>query len=235
MNTQPTKSKAVVVYSGGLDSTVTLYTALQYHEVYPISFYYGQRHARELQMAQEVSRLLHLHHELVDISNIVNLISNSSLTNPSIEVPEGHYSAENMKLTVVPNRNAIMLSIAFGYAANIGAESVFCGVHAGDHAIYPDCRPEFIYMFNQMEDTALEREVRLIVPFILSSKADIVTAGSELQVPFSLTYSCYKGGEQHCGRCGTCVERREAFHLAGVKDPTVYTDPDFWKAVTQDA
>ena len=139
-----------------------------------------------------------------------------------------------MKSTVVPNRNTIMLSIAFGMAVSIEANSVAAAVHGGDHFIYPDCRPAFIESFAAMQKQALDGlvEIDLFTPFLQSSKADIVTQGEQLNVPFADTWSCYKGRDRHCGRCGTCVERREAFHLANVTDPTVYEAADFWQSVT---
>ena len=137
-----------------------------------------------------------------------------------------------MKATVVPNRNAIMLAIAFGLAAAQKADAVAVAVHGGDHFIYPDCRPGFIDAFQHMQNEALEgyASVKLLAPYVDVSKAAIVVDGEKHGTPFSETWSCYKGGELHCGRCGTCVERREAFHLAGVPDPTEYEDQDFWKA-----
>jgi 7-cyano-7-deazaguanine synthase len=135
-----------------------------------------------------------------------------------------------MRITVVPNRNAIMLTVAFGVAAAKGDAAVATAVHGGDHFIYPDCRPAFTEAFAAMQKQALDgyAEVALYTPFVHRSKADIVTAGLRHNTPFAETWSCYKGGALHCGRCGTCVERREAFHLAGVSDPTVYEDPEFW-------
>jgi 7-cyano-7-deazaguanine synthase len=148
-----------------------------------------------------------------------------------VDVPDGHYAEETMKITVVPNRNAIMLSIAFGIASARGAEAVATAVHGGDHFIYPDCRPAFTESFETMQRHALEGmgEISLYTPYVQTSKADIAAEGLRLGVDYRKTWSCYKGGEVHCGRCGTCVERREAFHLAGGIDPTVYADEVFWK------
>ena len=138
-----------------------------------------------------------------------------------------------MRVTVVPNRNAIMLTIAFGVAAAEKTEAVGAAMHAGDHFIYPDCRPEFTDAFQAMQNMALEGmwEVNLYTPFIERSKTDIARLAGELGVPIAETWSCYKGGERHCGRCGTCVERLEALHMAGVNDPTDYDDPDYWRSV----
>jgi 7-cyano-7-deazaguanine synthase len=170
---------------------------------------------------------------VIDIRGVGAALSGSALTD-ELDVPDGHYAEETMKVTVVPNRNAIMLAIAFGMAAAQGADAVAAAVHGGDHFIYPDCRPGFIDAFQTMENKALEGmgEVELYTPFVTKSKADIVTEGAKHTTPFAETWSCYKGGDLHCGRCGTCVERREAFHLAGVKDPTQYADPDYWRQAT---
>ena len=139
-----------------------------------------------------------------------------------------------MKLTVVPNRNAIMLAIAFGMAAAQQVDAVAAAVHGGDHFIYPDCRPDFIDAFQRMQNHALDgyADVTLYTPYVHVPKSEIVVDGARYNTPFADTWSCYKGGDLHCGRCGTCVERREAFHLAAVPDPTIYADPDFWMTAT---
>ncbi|MBT9369294.1 7-cyano-7-deazaguanine synthase QueC [Rhizobium sp. CSW-27] len=226
--------KTLVVCSGGLDSVSLAYKVAAEHTLIGlISFDYGQRHRKELEFAALAAKRLGVPHEIIDISNIGRHLSGSALTD-DVAVPDGHYAEETMRITVVPNRNAIMLAIAFGLAAARQAEAVAIAVHGGDHFIYPDCRPGFIDSFQVMQDHALEgyADVVLHAPFVMGSKADIVTEGASVGTPFAETWSCYKGGERHCGRCGTCVERREAFHLAGVEDPTVYDDPDFWKAAT---
>jgi 7-cyano-7-deazaguanine synthase len=175
-------------------------------------------------------------HDIIDIRTIGASLSGSALTD-DLDVPDGHYAEETMKVTVVPNRNAIMLSIAFGVAAAQKVDAVAIAVHGGDHFIYPDCRPGFIDAFQTMQQHALEgyADVRLLAPYLNGSKADIVSDGAKHGTPFAATWSCYKGGDLHCGRCGTCVERREAFELAGVEDPTAYADPDFWKKAVSDA
>jgi 7-cyano-7-deazaguanine synthase len=159
----------------------------------------------------------------------------SSLTNGE-DVPDGHYAEENMKKTIVPNRNSMMLNIAASVAIAKGYNKVYTGVHAGDHFIYPDCRPEFINALNDMLYLANQgmAEIYVQAPFMNMTKAEIAKAGELLGVRFAETWSCYKGGELHCGRCGTCVERAEAFAMAGVYDPTVYEDSDFWKTVTKE-
>ena len=161
------------------------------------------------------------------------VLTGSALTD-DVNVPDGHYAEDSMRVTVVPNRNAIMLTVAFGAAAARGADAVATAVHGGDYFIYPDCRPAFTEAFAAMQKQALDgyADVSLFTPFVHRNKADIVTEGARCDTPFAQTWSCYKGGVHHCGRCGTCVERREAFHLAEVSDPTTYEDPDFWVAAT---
>ncbi|MGE6742706.1 7-cyano-7-deazaguanine synthase QueC [Allorhizobium pseudoryzae] len=226
--------KTLVVCSGGLDSVSLAYKiAAEADLVGLISFDYGQRHKKELQFAALAAARLSVPHHVIDITTIGKHLTGSALTD-DVAVPDGHYAEETMKITVVPNRNAIMLTIAFGLAAAQGADAVAIAVHGGDHFIYPDCRPSFIDSFQVMQNHAMEgyASVQLLSPFVTISKADIVTEGARHATPFAETWSCYKGGERHCGRCGTCVERREAFHLAGVADPTEYEDADFWKTAT---
>jgi 7-cyano-7-deazaguanine synthase len=218
---------AVAVVSGGLDSAV-----LAYHlradgwELRLLSFDYGQRHARELDFARRLATQLGARHDIVDVRSAGALLSGSALTDDAVEVPEGHYTDETMRATVVANRNAIFVSMAVGVAVAEGAGAVGLGVHAGDHTIYPDCRPEFVAAAERLALVAnegfLAEGFRLVTPFLDRSKADIVRRGAELGVPFADTWSCYRGGVRHCGRCGTCVERREAFELAGIPDPTDY-------------
>ena len=223
---------AVVVLSGGMDSTTALYKAHVdgFDNIYAISFNYGQRHKVELEHAKEITDKADFvkDHKIVDLSSITSLIDNSSLTGEEV-VPEGHYAAENMKSTVVPNRNMIMYSIAIGYAINVNARAIYAGIHAGDHPIYPDCRPAFASGLQDLARVANEGYIHsnflVMAPFVNIGKHNIVEIGSKLNVPYELTWSCYKGGDKHCGRCGTCVERKEAFRLAGVDDPTEYIDP----------
>ncbi|BCH55409.1 7-cyano-7-deazaguanine synthase QueC [Agrobacterium vitis] len=226
--------KILVVCSGGLDSvSLADKMAAEHQLIGLISFDYGQRHKKELDFAALAAKRLGVPHQIIDITAIGASLTGSALTD-DLDVPDGHYAEETMKITVVPNRNAIMLAIAFGVAAAKKADAVAVAVHGGDHFIYPDCRPGFIDAFQTMQAHALEgyADVRLLAPFVTISKADIVTEGAKYGTPFEQTWSCYKGGARHCGRCGTCVERREAFHLAGVTDPTDYEDPDFWVSAT---
>lgn len=224
--------KTIVICSGGLDSVTLAHRVASEHALAGLlSFDYGQRHRRELDCAAACARRLGVAHRIVDIRTVGAALSGSALTD-DVAVPDGHYAEETMRITVVPNRNAIMLAIAFGVAAAEHADAVAAAVHGGDHFIYPDCRPGFVAAFQAMQDAALDgyAAVRLLAPYVHGSKADIVTDGTRLGVPFAETWSCYKGGARHCGRCGTCVERREAFDLAGVADPTEYDDHEFWRA-----
>ncbi|PRY74227.1 7-cyano-7-deazaguanine synthase [Yoonia maritima] len=224
--------KTIVICSGGLDSvSLTHVVANDGNLSRLVSFDYGQRHRKELDYAAACAVRLGVPHHIIDMRQIGAALSGSALTD-DIDVPDGHYAEETMKITVVPNRNAIMLTIAYGIAAANGDDAVATAVHGGDHFIYPDCRPAFTESFDRMQRAALDgyADVTLSTPFVHRSKAEIVTEGARVGTPFAETWSCYKGGEKQCGRCGTCVERREAFHLAGVEDPTDYEDPDFWQA-----
>ena len=224
--------KTIVVCSGGLDSVTLAYKVAAEHKLHSlISFDYGQRHKKELDFAARTARDLGVKHHIVDLTSVGALLGGSSLTSDEIDVPDGHYAQETMRITVVPNRNAIMLAVAFGAAASAGADAVATAVHGGDHFIYPDCRPDFINAFGAMQNHALEgvKDVSLYTPFVHVTKADIALEAGRLGVPIDLTWSCYKGHDTHCGRCGTCVERREALELACVKDPTVYQDREYWK------
>jgi len=215
--------KTVVVCSGGLDSVTLAYLVRHEHILDRlVTFDYGQRHKVEIEYAARAAADLGVRHDIVDISMLRPFLAGSALTD-NVPVPDGHYAEDSMRATIVPNRNPIMLTIAYGIAAADDADFVAAAVHGGDHFIYPDCRPEFIKAFAAMQDLALDGvwRVGLLTPFVDKSKAEIVTIGAGLNVPFERTWSCYRGGEVHCG---TCTERREAFALAGVADPTDYAD-----------
>jgi 7-cyano-7-deazaguanine synthase len=223
----PPERRAVVVLSGGLDSTTMAYSLRdQGYALAAISFDYGQRHRKELEFAEQISADLGASWTLIDLhaAGLTKILGGSALTDDAVAVPDGHYADESMRITVVPNRNAIMLSIACALAVTREAEAVAFGAHTGDHFIYPDCRPEFVRAFATMVNLAVEgfASIEIITPFLSMTKAGIVKLGDELHVPFERTWSCYKGGAVHCGTCGTCYERREAFALAQVADPTVY-------------
>ncbi len=225
--------KTVILCSGGIDSVTLAHKIAAEHDlVRLLTFDYGQRHAKELEFAALTARRLGARHDVVDIRALAQFLSSSSLIDGAADaIPDGHYAEATMKSTIVPNRNAIMLTIAFGIASGMQAEAVGIAVHSGDHFIYPDCRPDFVDAFRAMQEKALQGmgDVALLAPFVHTSKAGIVAEGARLGVPFAETWSCYKGGDMHCGRCGTCVERAEAFHLAGIPDPTIYADADYWK------
>lgn len=215
--------KTILIYSGGIDSTVLLY-ALRSEgcEIAALSINYGQRHERELACAAKICAELEVEHRIADLRGLAPLLTGSSLTDPSMSVPHGHYEEANMKATVVPNRNMLLLATAAAWAIARKADTIAYAAHHGDHAIYPDCREEFAEAMDQAIQLADWHSVRLLRPFVDLSKADIVRRGADLGVCFEQTWSCYEGGEMHCGLCGTCIERREAFHLAGVADPTKY-------------
>ena len=215
--------KAVVLLSGGMDSAVALHEARARHEVAgAVSFDYGSKHNhREIPCAAWQCRHLQIPHQVIALDFMPALFA-SALLNSGGAIPDGHYEEETMKQTVVPFRNGIMLAIAAGYAESIGAQGLVIAAHAGDHAIYPDCREEFMRAMAEAMRLGTYAGIELLRPFIAMTKAQIAARGRELGVDFSHTWSCYKGGEIHCGACGTCVERREAFLHAHVPDPTVY-------------
>jgi len=222
--------RALLLTSGGIDSVTLAYHLAEKQKLHGlVSFDYGQKHRKELDCARQCACRLGVPHDIINITDIGGHLT-SALTNAGPEIPDGHYAEETMRSTVVPNRNAIMLSVAFGLAVAKGADAVAAAFHGGDHFIYPDCRPAFVDFFEHMERAALDgmADVKLHAPFLRRTKADIVREAARLKVPFADTWSCYKGGQTHCGRCGTCVERREAFHLAAIADPTSYDDPDYW-------
>ncbi|MEW6983008.1 7-cyano-7-deazaguanine synthase QueC [Colwelliaceae bacterium 6471] len=214
--------KVVVIYSGGMDSFTVLNRALKDgKEVYALSFDYGQRHVKELQCASQVCNALNVHHKVIDISSINQLLAGSSLTD-DIDIPEGHYEAENMKSTIVPNRNMILLSLAVGYAVSVKASQVYYGAHSGDHAIYPDCRPEFVLKMNDVCQIANYEPVEIFSPYLNVSKTDILTDGLSMGLDYSNTWTCYNGREKACGKCGACQERLEAFEENNATDPIAY-------------
>jgi 7-cyano-7-deazaguanine synthase len=214
------KPKAVCVLSGGMDSTTLLYMLIANgYETYAISFDYGQRHRKELEYAARTCAKLGVEHKVVDISAIQEVIGTSALTSEAIEVPDGHYEDESMKITVVPNRNMIMFAIAAGWAVAIEAERIGVAVHAGDHAIYPDCREEFIVPFAEAVKRGNYHQVETYAPFLHASKTEIARIGLGLGIDYEAdTWSCYKGGAEPCGTCGTCVERAEALAAARSKE-----------------
>lgn len=221
--------KVVVVTSGGMDSTTLLFSVVkQGYDVYGISFDYNQRHKKELECARYNCDVLEVSHKVVDLSCINPLIQGSALTSPDVEVPEGHYEEESMKATVVPNRNMIMLSLSIAYAISIDAKKVFYGAHAGDHAIYPDCRAEFVHAIQKVAQLCDWKQVEVVAPFLHIDKGGIVGEGIKLGMmadgSYAHTWTCYKGKEKACGKCGACQERLLAFEANGVEDPLEYED-----------
>ncbi len=215
--------KTILIYSGGMDSTVLLYLLLsQGFTVECLSVDYGQKHKKELKCAKSICKKLSLTQKVINLSSISYLLSSSSLIDSNKPIPEGHYEEETMKTTVVPNRNMILLSLATARAIDSKANTVSYAAHSGDHAIYPDCRESFAKSMDAAMQLCDWKKITLNRPFVGMSKAEICKMGSNLEVPFKDTWSCYKGDTKHCGRCGTCIERREAFHLAGIDDPTSY-------------
>jgi 7-cyano-7-deazaguanine synthase len=213
----------VVLCSGGMDSVTALYWAQREHRVVAAaSFDYGAKHnPREIPFAVEHARNLGVRHEAIALGFVDRLFASDLLLSGG-EIPDGHYEAENMKRTVVPFRNAIMLSIACGFAESVGAEGLVIAAHGGDHAIYPDCREEFMRAMADAMRLGTYAHVELLRPFVTWNKGRIAAEGARLGVDFARTWSCYKGGARHCGTCGTCVERREAFAQAALMDPTDY-------------
>ena len=217
------EKKILVVASGGLDSTVALIKChKEYSHVEALTFSYGANHNQvEHEALKKTCAKYGINLTTIDLSFMGKHFTSSLLGG---EIPEGNYNEENMKSTVVPFRNGIMLSVAAGYAESKEFDAVVLGNHSGDHTIYPDCRADFIQAMSQAIKLGTWKNVEVISPFCNVSKADIVKIGTELGVDFALTYSCYKGGQKHCGKCGTCRERIEAFQIAGVKDPTQYME-----------
>jgi len=214
--------QAVIILSGGMDSTTLLYDLMhQGYDVHAVSFEYRQKHRKEIDCAKEICSRLNIPHRVID-AGFLGEIAPSSLTRPDWKVPEGSYADDTMKQTVVPNRNMVLLSIAAAYALGTGARRLFYGAHAGDHTIYPDCRPAFVsamataFHLCDWEDLVLE------APYLYLTKADIVKRGLTLGVDFSMTWTCYAGGKKPCGKCGSCDERLAAFREAGAADPLEY-------------
>ena len=212
--------KAVIILSGGLDSTVLAHEILTQGEcdLAALSFDYGQKHSRELQCAAAQAQLLGMEHKIIALP-FVNELFSSDLLQSGGEVPHGHYEAENMKQTVVPNRNMIMLSIAAGVAISEERSLLYYGAHGGDHAIYPDCRPQFVTKMREALAICDWSPVELRVPFLHVQKDEIVRRGLALNVDFLKTWTCYAGGSAPCGECGSCVERAEAFRANNAADP----------------
>lgn len=214
---------SVIILSGGMDSVTLLYD--QKDDIaLAVTFDYGSNHnKREAELAAYHCKQLGIEHIIIPLSFIHDYFK-SSLLEGADAIPEGHYQADNMKSTVVPFRNGIMLSIACGLAESRGLTKVLIANHAGDHAIYPDCRATFISAMNDAMANGTYEHINIYAPYTSLSKTDIAKIGKTLGIDYSKTYSCYKGGEKHCGKCGTCVERKEALRDAGIDDPTEYEE-----------
>jgi 7-cyano-7-deazaguanine synthase len=223
---------SVLIFSGGLDSTVLLYQLLnEGKDVYPITFHYGQRHSIEESYAEKTVYKLGLQdkHRLIHLPVLEGMPS--SQTCNEIDVPEGHYAEENMRKTVVPNRNMVMLASAASIAISFKCSELCYGAHQGDHAVYPDCRPDFVFAMQQALFLCDWHPLELVVPFLHKMKSEIVSIGAKLNVPFEDTRSCYKADAIACGRCGACCERKISFNEVGVEDPIQYADSEYWKSV----
>ena len=219
------KKKVVAVVSGGMDSISALYDTNHAHDVVVgVTFDYGSRHNhKEIPFAAFHCERLNIPHRVIPLGFVAEFFK-SGLLKTGGPIPNGHYEEQTMKQTVVPFRNGIMLSIAAGFAESIGAQALVIAAHAGDHAIYPDCREDFMKAMADSIRLGTYAQIEILRPFISLTKAQIARRGHDLGVDFSKTWSCYKGGAIHCGTCGTCVERREAFLLANLPDPTTYAE-----------
>ena len=212
---------SVIILSGGMDSVTLLY---EYRDrvALAVTFDYGSNHnRREAAFAKLHCERLGIEHLLIPL-NFIHDYFKSSLLEGADAIPEGHYAAENMKSTVVPFRNGIMLSIACGIAESRGLKNVMIANQFGDHSIYPDCRAAFVEAMSKAMSEGTYDGVKVFAPYTGISKTDIARHGAALGIDYTETYSCYKGGAKHCGKCGTCVERKEALHDAGVEDRTEY-------------
>jgi 7-cyano-7-deazaguanine synthase len=255
------ESDGVAIVSGGMDSITMVYNLVLEGGLRPhlVSFDYGQRHRKELDFALWNAEKLGLRWSLIDLTSLTDLIATSALTSPSvtkldmlehtsedegrlIEVPEGHYAEDNMRLTVVPNRNMMMMAIGTAICVSNEGSYLAAGMHAGDHFQYPDCRAPFVRAMNEAihlgNEGFLNPGFDIITPWIGLSKNDIAAEAFQLQVPLNKTWSCYKGGDIHCGRCGTCVERLEAIDSVGEGtwwDKTEYADVTYWRQAVANA
>jgi len=216
-------TKIIVVYSGGLDSFTLLNEAIRSgKDVFALSFDYGQKHSKELDCVEKFCAQESIDSKIVDVSSIKELFQGFSLTD-EIDIPKGHYEDDSMKSTVVPNRNMILISMALGYAVTKEAEEVWFGAHAGDHAIYPDCRPEFVEKMDAVARIANYSPIAVKAPYIAMSKTEILAIGLNMQLDYGLTWTCYEGKELACGSCGACHERLESFAANNVIDPIKYS------------
>ena len=221
--TEQTTKDSIIILSGGMDSVTLLYDQKE-RIALAITFDYGSNHnKREAAFAHKHCEALGIEHLLIPL-DFMGRYFKSSLLEGADAIPEGDYDEANMKSTVVPFRNGIMLSIACGIAESRGLTKVMIANHFGDHSIYPDCRAEFIRPMSEAMRAGTYIGVEIIAPYTDISKTDIALIGKRLGIDYSQTYSCYKGGERHCGKCGTCMERKEALREAGIEDNTLYEE-----------
>jgi len=220
------KNNAVVVYSGGMDSYTLLNDIIKrggHDRVFAVTFNYGQRHDKEIQFAMDVCTELGIEHNIVDIAGLGESVMGGSSQTSDVDVPEGHYEEESMKATVVPNRNMIMLSLAMGYCVMKDAATLYYGAHAGDHAIYPDCREDFIDAMKVVARTANYLSIDIEAPYYKLSKGRILSLGvEEMNLDYGKSWTCYNGRDKACGKCGACQERLEAFAENNLTDPLEY-------------
>ena len=220
--------KAVLILSGGADSSTLGYWLKQqgYNDLVCITFNYGQKQVIEIESAKKIAKNLGAVHHIIDVTFMKNFLKGSGLTDDSVTVPHGAYTKENMAVTVVPNRNTMLLSIAWSIACVEKADVVAYGAQCGDHYIYPDTRPDYFSAMGLAlrlgTEDCRKDNLELIAPLLRKHKAEVVKLGHELGVPFADTWSCYEGGDIHCGQCGACQSRRQGFVEAGVVDPTKY-------------
>ena len=212
--------KIIALLSGGIDSSTLVYYLAQNYEVWALTIFYGQKHAKELIAASDIARLVCKKHEIINLSEIQPLLK-SALTTESLEIPKGYYSDESMKITVVPCRNLLFLTCAAAWAISNSISKIAFAAHFGDHPIYPDCRLSFVQKTEEIL-REYESNIQILVPFINLTKREIINIGTKLGVPWEKTWSCYKGSEKACGKCGTCRERLEAFELNNLKDLIQY-------------
>lgn len=229
--------KIIAVVSGGLDSVTMLHKLVKEgykfptNEVKVLSIDYGQKHIKELEMAKYQTDVLGLEHKILKLDFMRDIASNSALTS-KMQVPHGHYEDESMKQTVVPNRNMIIMSIATAWAVNEEYDAIAIGVHAGDHAIYPDCRPEFIEAMKKVTAIANYKPIDILTPYLFDTKVEIVRDGIKLGVDYAYTQTCYEGEEEPCGKCGSCQERALGFIANNIPDPA-YKIPRHWDEVVE--
>lgn len=223
LNGFESQQRAVIIYSGGMDSFTLLHKILKEDKLklFPLCIDYGQKHSKEILSARRVCDRLRLPLKVLDLQHINQLFLSSSLTGDQ-HIPEGTYNEANMRSTVVPNRNMILLSLAIGYAADLGAQRVYYGAHSGDHALYPDCRPAFVQAMNNVARIANYEPISLEVPFLNFTKGQILSEGIAMELNYQDTWTCYNGRSKACGRCGACQERLEAFAANNAVDPIEY-------------